>query len=148
MPLSEQEEFELLSLERERAIGPKPVTGADRLKALQGGLYRGAAGIAGLPMDTVQNAYNLAKAGVGTVATAAGRPDLAQSLTTGTPLSSEWIANQMQGLGVNTRNPRPDDPTSRMLYMGGMVGGGSMIPGANIRPSSVLPAAGAAAVAG
>lgn len=148
MPLSEQEEFELLSLERERALGPKPVTGADRLKALQGGLYRGVAGIPGLPMDTIQNIYNLAKAGVGTVATAAGRPDLAPNLTTGTPLSSEWIANKLQNLGINTRNPRPDDPASRMLYTGGIVGGGSMIPGANMRPSSVLPAAGAAAIAG
>lgn len=125
-----------------------PATGADRIKALQGGLYRGAAGVAGLPMDTVQNAYNLLKAGAGTVATAAGRPDLAPELTTGTPLSSEWIANQMQKLGINTRNPRPDDPASRMLFTGGVVGGGSMIPGANLRPSSVLPAAGAAAVAG
>lgn len=123
----------------------QPATTGERVQALQGGLYRGGvAGLLGLPMDTVENAYNLVKAGVGTVATAAGRHDLAPSLTRGTPFGSEWIASQLQNVGVNTRNPRPDDPASRMLYTGGVVAGA--MPGA--RPSAVLPAATAAALAG
>jgi hypothetical protein len=124
---------------------PSPSLG-DRVNALQGGLYRGAAGLAGLPMDTVENVYNLAKAGVGTVATAAGRPDLAPNLTRGTPLGSEWLANQMQNIGINTQNPRPDDTASRMLYTGGVIGGGSMLPGAAVKPT--IAAGGAGAVAG
>lgn len=132
----------------QQQFSQKPsATWGERVTALQGGLYRGAvAGLAGLPMDTVENAYNLAKAGVGTVAAAAGRPDLAPSLIRGTPLGSEWIASQMQNVGVNTRNPRPDDAASRMLYTGGLVGGGSMLPG--VRASSALPAAAGASVAG
>jgi hypothetical protein len=123
---------------------PSPSLG-DRVNALQGGLYRGAAGLAGLPMDTVENVYNLTKAGVGTVATAAGRPDLAPNLTKGTPLGSEWIANKMQGVGINTQNPRPDDTASRMLYTGGVIGGGSMVPGAALKPTLAAGAGGAVA---
>lgn len=123
---------------------PAPTLG-DRVKALQGGLYRGAAGLAGLPMDTVENVYNLAKAGVGSVAAAAGRPDLAPNLTRGTPLGSEWIANQLQNFGINTQNPRPDDPASRMLHTGGVIGGGSMLPGAAVKPALTAAAGGAVA---
>lgn len=107
-------------------------TGADRLKALQGGLYRGAAGIAGLPMDTVENVYNLGKAAIGTVAGAAGRPDLMPEPTRGTPLGSEWIARQMERIGINTQNPRPDDRPSRFLNTAGLITGGSAVPGSTV----------------
>lgn len=127
--------------------GEKPgATAVDRIKALQGGLYRGAAGLAGLPMDTIENAYNLAKAGVGTAVTAMGRPDLAPEITRGTPLSSEWIAKRMGDVGINTVNPRPDDPVSRMLNIGGMVAGGSVVPGATVK--GTLSAATGGAIAG
>jgi hypothetical protein len=122
--------------------GPGPVSAGDRIKALQGGLYRGAvAGTLGLPMDTVQNVYNLGKAAIGTVAGMVGRPDLMPEPTSGTPLSSEWIANQMQRVGINTQNPRPDDPTSRRLYTGGTIGGALSVPMGGIpKASQVLPA--------
>ena len=124
----------------------KAPTVGDRLKATQGGLYRGAvAGLLGLPMDTVEGAYNLAKAGVGTVAGLAGRPDLMPELTTGTPLGSDWIARQMERVGINTKNPRPDDPVSSMLHTGGLIGGGSMLPGASVRGALTAAAGGAVA---
>ena len=122
-----------------------PATVADRLKALQGGLYRGAAGIAGLPMDTVQNVVNLGKAGVGTVAGLAGRPDMMPEPTSGTPLSSEWLARKLEQLGVNTQNPRPDDRLSRFLNTGGLVAGGSVVPGSTV--GNTLKAAAGGAVA-
>ena len=122
-----------------------PASAADRLKALQGGLYRGAAGLAGLPMDTVQNAYNLAKAGVGTVAGLAGRPDLMPEPTVGTPLSSEWIANKMEGIGINTQNPRPDDRASQFLNTAGMITGGSAVPGATVGNTAAAAIGGAVA---
>lgn len=121
-----------------------PVTMGDRVNAAVGGVNRGLLGLAGLPMDTVQNAYNLGKATVGTVATAAGRPDLAPDLTKGTPLTSEWLARQAkERLGVDTAPPRPDDPASRMLNTAGMIAGGSMVPGASI-PGTAAAAAGGA----
>ena len=120
-------------------------TVADRLKALQGGLYRGAAGLVGLPMDTVQGAYNLGKAGVGTIAGLAGRTDLMPEPTVGTPLSSEWIANKMEGMGINTQNPRPDDRVSRFLNTGGIVAGGSAVPGATVGNTAKAAIGGAVA---
>ena len=124
----------------------QPPTTADRLKAAQGGLYRGAvSGLLGLPVDTAENAYNLAKAGVGTVAGLAGRPDLMPGLTTGTPLGSDWISRQMERIGINTKNPRPDDPASSMLYTGALIGGGSMLPGASTRGALTAATGGAVA---
>lgn len=120
-------------------------TVADRLKALQGGLYRGAAGLVGLPMDTVQSAYNLGKAGVGTIAGLAGRTDLMPEPTVGTPLSSEWIANKLEGIGVNTQNPRPDDRASRFLNTAGLVTGGSAVPGATVGGTAAAALGGAVA---
>lgn len=122
---------------------PKEPTAVDRTNAAITGMNRGIAGIVGLPMDTIENVYNLGKAGVGTVATALGRPDMAPELTKGTPLGSQWIADKLKGIGVATDNPRPDDTASRMLHMGGTVVGGSMVPGARPVPTA-LAATGAA----
>lgn len=114
-------------------------TASDRIKALQGGLYTGAARLAGLPMDTVENTYNLGKAAFGTAATALGRPDLAPDLTQGTPLGSESILNAMNKIGINTANPAPKDTTSQMLNTGGMIAGSSISPGMGIK-QTVIPA--------
>src|SRR6185369_10772691 len=71
-------------------VPPIPeATGEERFLALVSGMNRGIAGLAGLPMDTVENVYNLVKAGIGTAAGAAGRTDMMPELTRGTPLSSE-----------------------------------------------------------
>lgn len=106
----------------------KEVSTVDRLRAGAGGINRGVAGIAGLPMDTVENVYNLGKAGVGTLATMAGRPDLAPELTRGTPLSSEWFSGLLNKAGIGTGNPNPEDPASQALHTGGMILGGSAFP--------------------
>jgi len=121
-------------------------TSIERARATVGGVNRGIAGLLGLPVDTAENVVNLGKAGLGAAATALGRSDLAPELTRGTPGGSESIARLMEGAGINTRNPRPDDPASRMLNTGGMIAGGSMVPGAGIK--SALAAATAGAVAG
>lgn len=120
-------------------------TATDRTNAAITGVNRGIVGIAGLPMDTVQNVLNLGKAAVGTIAGAVGRPDLMPELSRGNVGTSEWIAERLKPVGINTENPRPDDQASRMLYTAGNVVGGSMLPG--VRPSAI-PAAAGAAVAG
>jgi len=127
---------------------PKPeATATDRVNAVITGANRGIAGLVGLPMDTAQNVYNLAKAGVGTIATAAGRPDLAPELSSGNIGTSEWIANKLRKYGIGVDNPRPDDAASRMLYRGGVVAGGAG-PAAIRNPGAVLASGTGAAVGG
>lgn len=103
----------------------EPTTG-ERGRAALGGVNRGIAGLIGLPVDTVENILNLGKAGVGTAATALGRPDLAPELTRGSPGGSESISRMMERFRIGTTNPRPDDPASRLLHTGGMIAGGSI----------------------
>lgn len=120
-------------------------TSGGRASALMGGVNRGVAGLIGLPVDTAENIYNLAKAGVGSAAVASGRPDLAPEITTGTPGGSESIIALLNRLGIKTENPQPEDPASRMLHTGGVIAGGSMVPGAS--PRGALAAATGGAVA-
>lgn len=124
---------------------PKTPGFVDRTNAAITGMNRGIAGIAGLPMDTVENVYNLGKAGVGTAATALGRPDLAPELTKGTPLGSQWISDKLNKIGIGTKNPNPEDPVSQMLHTGGTIAGGSMVPGARIGPTAAAAVGGAVA---
>ena len=131
-----------------KAEVPKPdATATDRVNAVITGVNRGIAGLVGLPMDTAQNVLNLAKAGVGTVAGAAGRPDLMPELSSGNIGTSEWIANKLRKYGIGVDNPRPDDTASRMLYQGGVVAGGAG-PAALRNPGAVLAAGTGAAVGG
>src|SRR5689334_8241645 len=57
--------------------------------ATMAGVNRGIAGLVGLPVDTAENLVNLGIAGIGSAATAFGRPDLAPDLIHGTPGGSE-----------------------------------------------------------
>lgn len=120
-------------------------TAMERGGAAIGGVNRGIAGLIGLPVDTAENIVNLGLAGFGTLATALGKPDLAPSLIRGTPGGSESLSNLMERLNIGTRNPRPDDAASRMLYTGGVIGGGSMIPGAGVKNTIASAAGGAIA---
>jgi hypothetical protein len=120
-------------------------TAADRGQAALGGVNRGIAGIAGLPVDTAENLINLGIAGVGTAATAIGRPDLAPNLIQGSVGGSRSIADAMQRAGIGTTNPRPDDAASRLLHTGGVIAGGSMVPGARPMPTAAAAAGGAIA---
>lgn len=115
-------------------------TAGDRGAAALAGVDRGIAGVVGLPVDTVENILNLGLAGAGTVATAAGRPDMAPDLIRGSFGGSDWVSRLMERYGIRTSNPRPEDRASRMLHMGGMIAGSG-----GRRP--VAPAA-AGAVAG
>ncbi|MDP2622001.1 MAG: hypothetical protein Q8P46_17815 [Hyphomicrobiales bacterium] len=123
---------------------PAPTAG-ERGKAALGGVNRGIAGLVGLPVDTAENLVNLGIAGVGTAATALGRPDLAPDVLRGTPGGSESVARLMEKAGIGTTNPRPDDPASRLLHTGGMIAGGSVFPGARPAPAAVATVGGAVA---
>jgi hypothetical protein len=124
---------------------PSDATAGERVQAGVGGVNRGLAGLAGLPVDTVENIVNLGIAAYGAgkqAITGKPGPDLIQGSVGG----SQYIADKLQGAGINTQNPRPDDPASRMLHTAGVVAGGSVVPGA--RPMPTALAAGTAAVAG
>ena len=125
---------------------PVEVTALDRGKAALGGVNRGIAGLVGLPVDTAENLMNFGLAGAGTAATALGRPDLAPNLLRGSIGGSESIARLMSGAGIGTRNPNPQDAASRFLHTGGIIAGGSMVPGAS--PKGTLAASAGGALAG
>jgi len=67
-------------------------------------------------------------------------------LTTGTPGGSQSIVTLLNKLGINTDNPQAQDVVSRLLHTGGVIAGGSMVPGAT--PKSTLASATGGAVAG
>lgn len=99
----------------------KAPTANDRALAVSSGLYRGIADIAGLPVDTALNVWDLAKAGAGFVqgqltgrapSSAFDPSDRSQYVG-----SSEWLANQMSRAGAVTEAPQ-DDAVSRYLYAG------------------------------
>lgn len=137
---------EIVQATVKRVLAGSQPTAVDRGKAAISGVNRGIAGLLGLPVDTAENVVNLGIAGVGSLATASGRPDLAPQPLKGSFASSEAIARLMERFNIGTKNPRPEDTASRMLHTGGMIAGGSMVPGAGVK--SALTAAGGGAVAG
>lgn len=102
---------------------------AQRAGELGTGVNQGIASLLGLPVDTGQNLINLAKAGFGTAATAAGRPDLAPDINTQEEpfLGSRYIGRKMSDIGLMP-NQSPDDLTGRTLQTVGQYVGGSSIP--------------------
>lgn len=127
---------------QEAPVAPSVSTG-DRARAGLGGVNRGVSGILGLPVDAIENVLNLGRAGVGTVATALGKADLAPELQTGSVGGSQWIANMMERLGINASNPNPQDTASQMLFRAGTVAPAALIPGASVGQTAAS-AAGAA----
>lgn len=126
-------------------VAKPEATAAERTQAAISGVDRGIAGLIGLPVDTVENLINLAKAGFGTAATAAGRPDLAPELTRGSFGGSESISGLMNKAGISTTNPRPDDQASRVLNTAGTIVGGSMLPGSSVKGTIAAALGGSAA---
>jgi hypothetical protein len=116
-----------------------------RVAATMAGVNRGISGLVGLPVDTAENIVNLGIAGIGTGATALGRPDLAPDLIHGTPGGSESVSGMLNKVGIGTTNPSPQDLASRLLYRGGVVAGGSMVPGARPLPTAASAVGGAVA---
>lgn len=101
-----------------------PIGAMDRTRAAATGINKGAVNLAGLPVDTALNIWDLGKAAVGRVGGAMGLP--ASSLPNltdrgGYPMSSEWLSKQIGNIGGGQAidNPNPQDMTSRLLYSGG-----------------------------
>lgn len=115
------------------ASTPKQVGAADRARAAAAGVNKGFfSDLLGLPVDTVENVLDLGRAGIGTIATAAGRPDLAPNIPDRSSIagSSEWIARKLNdvGMGGAINNPNPQDAVSRVLYTGGRGAGATVVP--------------------
>jgi hypothetical protein len=112
---------------------PPDATALDRAQAGAAGVNRGAlVNLAGLPVATALNAYDLAKAGVGGVMGAFGaKPENLPELTDRSKVagSPEWIAKQLEERGAGpVINPnRPDDPASRYLHVGGQGAAAGMV---------------------
>lgn len=135
---SATEQKAIAAYRKESAPRASEATAADRTQAVGAGMNRGLAGLAGLPVDTALNVWDLGKAALGSV----------QGLATGKPPSDvfepadrskyagsgEWIANQLSRNKVTTTQMnRPDDTASQYLYAGG-----SAVPGAMMmKPTTV-----------
>lgn len=93
--------------------------------------------VAGIPVDAVENVINLGLAGAGTVATAAGRHDLAPDLLKGSVGGSEWLQQRLRATGepgLSPDNPTPKSETGTAQY--DFVSRGGVLPG------GAIPAAG------
>lgn len=94
------------------------------------GLARFATGVAGAPVDAVEDVLNLGRAGVGTVATALGRPDLAPNLQSGSVGGSQWLQDRLRATGepgLNPDNPNPQDRAGTLAY--DLTARGGFVPG-------------------
>lgn len=109
-----------------------PVTAGQRMGAVSSGSNAGIAGLAGLPVDTVLNVWDMLKAGAGTVqgAMTGQAPSSAFDPTNRENItgSSAQLRNLMNRSAVtSTQLPRPDDTASRYLYAGGAALPGVML---------------------
>lgn len=132
---------------------PKKAGTFDRVRAAAAGINKGfVSDLVGLPVDTISNVLDLGRAAVGTVATAAGRHDLAPDIPDRKTIvgSSDWIAAKLNagGLGSAINNPNPQDTASRILHMGGRFAGSSVVPSAAVSGKVQLSNAGMGAVSG
>ena len=115
---------------------PEISTGSKPLPA-NAGVAELIARVGGIPVDAVQNTLNLGLAGLGTIATAAGRHDLAPNLIRGSFGGSESIRRGLRATGepgLSPDNPSPNNPSATAQYE--FVARGGAIPG------GALPAAG------
>lgn len=121
-----------------KAPQQREVGGLDRVMALPAGVNRGAAGLAGLPVDTIANALDLGKAAIGYGAsklTGRAPPEWTEPFDRKSVVgSSDWIAGKINSganaIGVRSPidNPNPQDTLSRVLYSGGVMAGSSVNP--------------------
>lgn len=142
------------SLPAEQAA-QKPAGMLDRVQAAAAGVNKGFfSDLLGLPVDTAANVLDLGRVAVGSLAAAAGRPDLAPNIPDRSSIvgSSDWIARKISdvGMGGAIRNPAPQDAASRVLYSGGRVAGASVVPSprAPLSMSAQLTNAGMGALSG
>lgn len=113
------------------------------LPSINGMVNFGASAL-GTPVDTIENILNLARAGVGTVATAAGRPDLAPDLQRGSVGGSQWLKDRLRATGVpslSPDNPTPQSDMGKFQYdlaaRGGFIPGGAMPAAASIAAEKI-----------
>jgi hypothetical protein len=145
--MTEQEEFEFRArLEREQGAAQIPSSGvpgprrkASTMDVITSAPYRAIAGAADIVLTAPQNVANLAKMGYGTLAAAAGRPDLAPTVTP----PRQPVAEAFQRAGL-IRQPQGElTPIQRGLdvaIQGGtsaLMGGGPAI----ARTAQTLPQA-------
>jgi hypothetical protein len=96
----------------------KPVGAKDRVQAAEGGFLRGSAYLAALPLDTVANAFNLGRAGLGAAYRATTGNDIPSALQVDSDVSpvGSWLTKQMDKSAITTTQPtHPEDPASRYL---------------------------------
>lgn len=166
--LSQLSDADLLTLSKQQALAdiptehleaaaaPPPATAMDRLQAGEGGFLRGAAYLGALPADTLVNAVNLGRAGIGTAYQAAsGRPPPGWlDVQAGASPVGAALTRLMDKSPITTTQPtRPDDPASRYLaasasVVPGVLAGGGSVPQAMRALTATVPGAIAAQYVG
>lgn len=142
MPVSEAEELELLRLRKRKAMtnssggpqtpleAPKEPPAPSTFDVFKNAAYKGAAGIPDMVLDAPNRLINLVKAGVGTVANVAGRPDLAPDITPDPDIARRGL----ESLGLIKPGVTPQGGIQRAVdvltqgAVGGALTGGTTMP--------------------
>lgn len=127
-----------------------PATALDRTNAAASGVNSGVAGLAGIPVDFMQNVIDLGKAGAGyAYSEMTGKPVPSalevDSDRRGVVGSGDWFRER---LGSAAENPRPDDTASRYLHAAGMGASAALMPQAAPATIPNIVRAGVAGVSG
>lgn len=111
---------------------PKPTAMQQMQPAISGALKLGT-GLAGIPVDAIENVMNLGEAAKGSIMAAVGRPDLAKEPLRGSIGGSEHLQALLRKTGVpllNPDNPMPKDSLGTAQYdfvaRGGVMPGGAV----------------------
>jgi hypothetical protein len=137
-------------VEQAQPAEPPPVTALNRVNAVAAGFNRGVAGIAGIPIDLVQNIIDLGKALSGSAySTVSGKP-VPQALEVDSDRSNIIGSGDYlrKALGSAAEVPRPDLASQRYLAAAGQGASGAMLgpsTGVPMVPSLVSNVAGAGA---
>lgn len=127
---------------------PLPVSGGGPLEFTTGNIWKGAANLAGMPMDTMTNAMNLGRAGMGV---ATGNPE-AWPVRSGHVGGSQWIQDLMRRAGLITPGAEPESTPGRYAASAIQMATGAGIPGAAMgriaQPTRTMMNAPRAAAAG
>lgn len=144
-------ETEILPQANGQSPGQRPApTTRERIEAAATGFNSGLAGLAGLPVDTLQNVVDLGKAGAGYLYREITGDYVPEALAVNSDRrniigSSDHIRSLMGGAA---ELPRPDDPASRYLHAGGMGLSAAVAPGQAAARVPTMVRSGLAGVAG
>lgn len=115
-------------------------TALDRVNAVGTGFNAGLAGLAGMPVDTVQNVIDLGKAGLGTAYSEITGKAVPKALEVDSDRSdivgsTAWIRKYLDRNAItNTEASRPDDKVSQYLHAGA-----SALPGLALNKAPATP---------